>query len=285
MSTELVKQETRTEQEFSFSKSQRDIIKNTYCKNCTDDEVSVFVHICERIRLDPMLRQIHPVVRESNVKEGNNWVKVRTLTPQTSIDGFRLIAERTRRYVPGDEPTFQYDKEGNLVSSTAYVKKLAHDGSWHVIGARAFYAEYVQGFKNKQTGVMEVGKFWKQMPHLMLAKCAEALALRKSFPAELSGVYTDDEMKQADPVDLQDASVSQPVLTAKSANSANLQIDMSPKTEVTGLLSKLQKGQELTDKLLMKCNVKSIDQIPDDKLKLCVDWLEGLLKTQNAQVA
>ena len=68
------------------------------------------------------------------------------------------------------------------------LRQEAGGGAWHEVAATAIWGEYAQ----------PSGPMWKKMPHLMLAKCAEALALRRAFPAELSGVYIKKEMDQAD---------------------------------------------------------------------------------------
>lgn len=176
--------------EAAFNDSQKELIKNTYFKGSTDEEFLLFLHVCKKTGLDPILKQIHPVKRPTRMPDGS-YKDV--MTVQTGIDGYRLIAERTGRYSPGKEATFEYDDKKRLVSSTAYVKKQTPDGTWHEISAKAFYEEYCQKTK---TG--EPTKFWKSMPHGQLSKCAEALALRKAFPGDLSGLYTQEEMQQAD---------------------------------------------------------------------------------------
>ena len=153
----------------------RDLITSLCCKNCTKDEIELFFIVSHKMGLNPLAKQIYAV------KRGN------VMAIQVSIDGFRLIAERTKQYAPGKETIYAYKKDGSLLSATAYVKKMTKDNQWHEVSAIAFYDEYNSGTP-----------IWKKMPHVMLAKCAESQALRKAFPSELSGVYTEEEMQQAD---------------------------------------------------------------------------------------
>lgn len=173
-----------------FSERQVDILKNSICKGVSDDEFQVFLMACVKTQLDPFMRQIYAVKRKAKRPDGS-WGE--TMTIQTGIDGYRLIAERTERYAPGQEPSYAYDQNGNLISATAYVKKLTKDGTWHTVSASAYIDEYCQRTREGQPMGM-----WGNMPRTMLAKCAEAQALRKAFPAEMSGVYTKEEMEQAD---------------------------------------------------------------------------------------
>lgn len=170
-----------------FDDNKEELIRNTICKGSTQEEFELFIHACKRTGLDPFMRQIYAV------KRWDSSLKREAMTIQTGIDGYRLIAERSGKYSPGREPTFTYSEKGQLISATAFVKKQTADGTWHDVAATAFYEEYCQ--KNKDG---KVTRFWQQMAHTMLAKCAEALALRKAFPGDLSGIYTREEMLQAD---------------------------------------------------------------------------------------
>jgi phage recombination protein Bet len=166
--------------------NKKDLLKSTICKGATDGELELFIHVCKHTGLDPFLKQIHPVKRWSSTE------KREVMSIQTSIDGFRLIAERSGKYCPGKETEIKYDEHKKLYSATAYVKKQTTDGTWHEVGATAYYDEYVQ--KTKEGAPTQ---FWARMPRVMLSKCAESLVLRKTFPAELSGLNTKEEMSQA----------------------------------------------------------------------------------------
>lgn len=173
---------------FEIDKEKTELIKRTICKGSTDDELQLFVHACNKSGLDPFMRQIFAVKRWDS-SAGRS-----IMTIQTGIDGYRLIADRTGKYTPGRDTEFGYDKDGNLKWAKSYIKKMTLDGQWHEVSGIAFWEEYVQRTKDgKPTS------FWKSKAHIMLSKCAEALVLRKTFPAELSGLYTQEEMSQSFP--------------------------------------------------------------------------------------
>ncbi len=179
-----------------FNQKQIDILKNSICKGVSNEEFEIFLMACVKTQLDPFMRQIYAVKRKAKKPDGT-WGE--TMTIQTGIDGYRLIAERTERYAPGPEPTYTLDSQGHLISATSYIKKMTKDGTWHTVSASAYLDEYCQTFVDKQTGEKKPSGMWINMPKTMLAKCAEAQALRKAFPAEMSGVYTKEEMEQAEP--------------------------------------------------------------------------------------
>jgi phage recombination protein Bet len=174
-------------EERQFTTDQIDLIRRTVAKDASDEELALFLYTANSRGLDPLLRQIHAVSRFDKRLNRN------VMTIQTGIDGYRLIAERTGAYAGNDDPEFEYTANANAdslpTSATVTVYKIVQ-GMRCPFTARARWSEY---FPGEGAGAF----MWKRMPHTMLGKCAESLALRKAFPAEMGGLFVHEEMDQA----------------------------------------------------------------------------------------
>ena len=177
-----------------WTPEQTQLISTTIAPGCSNDELRLFAYACQRTGLDPFSKQIYAIKRGCK------------MTIQAGIDGLRSIAERTGQL--DGSVTEWCGPDGAWVDvwldskPPAAAKTILHrKGASHPFVGVARFADY-----NAGQGL------WPKMPAAMIAKCSEALALRKAFPADLSGVYSTDEMDQAvEPVTVTTA----PALPAK----------------------------------------------------------------------
>lgn len=165
-----------------FSSDQEKIILTTFLGGATKDEAIVLLETVRRRQLDPFSRQVYFVKRWDSAKREEVWAI------QTSIDGLRSIAERTGKYDGQDEAEYGKDDHGEFAKVRVYRKDWSPGRA--AVGV-AYLAEFIQ---KKKDGTITA--FWSRMPRLMLAKCAEALAIRKAFPEDTGGLYIAEEMSQ-----------------------------------------------------------------------------------------
>jgi phage recombination protein Bet len=162
-----------------WTPEQAQLISTSIAPGCSNDELRLFAYACQRTGLDPFSKQIYAIKRGGK------------MTIQAGIDGLRSIAERT----------------GQLDGSIS--EWCGDDGIWTDVWlgskppAAAKTTIWRKGAGHPFTGVARFQDYnagqglWTKMGATMIAKCSEALALRKAFPADLSGVYSTDEMDQA----------------------------------------------------------------------------------------
>jgi phage recombination protein Bet len=153
-----------------------ELVKRTVATGATDDELKLYFYDCQRRGVHPLDKLIH------FTKRGGKYV------PITSIDFMRQRATASGAYAGKDPSIFKGEpgKAGFEATLTVYRLVQGVRCAWT---STARWSEY---FPGEQQGHM-----WKKMPHVMLEKCAEALALRQAFPNELQGLYTKEEMEQA----------------------------------------------------------------------------------------
>lgn len=174
-----------------FGQDELDLIKESKCPESTQAEFNLFVYDSASRGLNPLKNEIYFVKRNVfNPKTGKSEGKA---SHQVGIDGFRIIAQRSGEYQGQTKVEYGEDIEfgGQKVPKYAEIGVM-REGFKEPVWARAYFEEYAQSYNGK------LGAMWARMPRLMIAKCAEALALRKAFPDCLAGLYTNDEMGQAD---------------------------------------------------------------------------------------
>jgi len=178
-----------TSEQKYWSDAQLSALKQLGLSNAGNGDLAFFFHQAQRTGLDPFARQIYMIERG-----GRYGI-------QTSIDGLRIVAQRSGQYAGQTTPYW-----------------CGEDGVWKDVWLgkapplAAKIGVYRAGFSEPTWAVARLDSYcpvgrdgkpmglWNKMPDVMLAKCAEALALRKAFPNDMSGLYTDDEMGQADVV-------------------------------------------------------------------------------------
>lgn len=163
--------------EIVITNEQKELVRRTIAPDATDSELALFFYDCTRRGVHPLDKLIHFTKRNGKY------------TPITSIDMFRQRASESGEHFGTDDAIYLGDVgKPEFAASVTVYKKV--QGEKCAFTATARWSEYFPGEKQ--------GFMWQKMPHLMLAKCAEALALRKAFPAQLHGLYTPEEMAQAE---------------------------------------------------------------------------------------
>jgi len=187
-----------------WTPEQTQLISTTIAPGCSADELRLFAYACQRTGLDPFSKQIYAIKRGGK------------MTIQAGIDGLRSIAERTGQ-LDGSE-TFWCGEDGQwqdvwLSSKPPAAAKtiIYRKGASHPFVGVARFADY-----NAGQGL------WSKMGAAMIAKCSEALALRKAFPADLSGVYSTDEMQQSESDTVQPVTVTAEAAPALPAGDAKV---------------------------------------------------------------
>lgn len=200
----------------TFNGRQLDLIRRTVAADCNPQEFDLFVAVAQRAGLDPFRRQISAIVFNKNKPDK------RRMSIITGIDGLRSIAARSLRYRPDeDEPQFTVDPALKSPTNPIGLEKarvcifIRDEGgeTWRRVTGVAYWDEFApiseewgegEDGRRRKTGkmVLDTGGNWGRMPRVMLAKCAEAQALRKAFPEDLSGLYEGAELDRATAQDL-----------------------------------------------------------------------------------
>lgn len=193
----------------SFQPQTLALLKRTIASALNLDEFDLFLSMAQRHQLDPVKREIVPVVFNAG-----NEAK-RSMVPIVTRNGLRVIAARLGNYRAASEaPVIDYDEAAKNPDTNPLGIVRAqvtlwqrHGDDWFPVVGEAYWDEYApiedewafDPAQNKRapTGKKKVSSTWGKMPRVMLPKVAEVAALRAGWPDAMGGLYVEDEMDRA----------------------------------------------------------------------------------------
>lgn len=203
-------------------------------EECTNAELAGFLHLCQRRDLDPFLKQVYLIGRN------DKRVGRKVFTPQTGIDGFRVIARRAADKSGIDyeyEDTVWFDQDGRqhevwLTNEPPVAARVVVIRNGKRFSGVARYAAYVDRDRDGNPKNQ-----WKSSPDGQIEKCAEAKALRRAFPEDLGGMYSDVEMEHLDDEQPREVIPGETIRDTVAANGTG------EDTPAEGMASKKQRNQ------------------------------------------
>ena len=180
-------------------------VRRTFCQNATDQEVQMFLALCATQRLNPFTKDAYLV------KYGSGPASI-----ITSRSAIQKRADSNPDFEGTELGVVVLTAQGEIVHrpGEAYYKSLGEQllGGWaraYRKGRKPYYSEVPMS--EYSTGRNQ----WSKMPGTMITKVAEMHALRGAFPQDFQGMYSPEEMAQAQPAG--DVSVEPMQQTAEPA--------------------------------------------------------------------
>jgi phage recombination protein Bet len=242
-----------SQEKLAITNEHKDLARKTIAKDLSEAEFSLYLYECNRQGIHPLDRMLIPIKR-NDTEAGE-----KRLTFITTIDLFRSRAADSGDYAGNEDPTFDYlDGATNPQSATVIVWKMVQ-GQKCPFTATARWKEYYPGDKQ--------GFMWRAKPHVMLGKCAEALALRKAFPKQLAGLFVAEELERPD-----DAEPEREPIQPSRRKAEPKQEVLPPTPDLPGIPLSFTDVEYISQKQLNRLlAIQGSAQMPDDTLK---EWLK-----------
>lgn len=169
-------------------------------KGTPQGQIQVFARVCQEKGISPFSKEVH--LLSYNTREGVKYATV------IGIGGLRRIAAETGEFAGCDDVIFDLAADGSF-RTFADIKKAEGKDKWpisasctvyRIVGgqrvpftATVLFEEFAATYKDRKTGQTKMKGNWSTMPFHMLAKCAEAMALKKGFSDQTNGLHIPEE--------------------------------------------------------------------------------------------